>query len=117
MSPSQENAMTGSCVSNGGEPQGGDVWDMVLTMDQPVLRTWGTIGSLDQPKENPFFTESRTDCVKNVWKVARGHMFMYMNKSLAEHVLLTDLTRKELIRDLKLLLIGVPSETFQYTEV
>jgi hypothetical protein len=109
--------MTGSCVSTGGEPLGSDVWETVLTMDQPVPRTWGTIGCLAPPKEKPFFTESKIDCVQKVWKVTRGHMFMYMNKSSAEHMFLTDISRKQLMHDLKLLLTGVPSETFQYSEV
>jgi hypothetical protein len=109
--------MSGSCVSTGGELLGSDVWETVLTMDRQVPRTWGTIGCVASSKEKPFFTESRRDCVQKFWKVTRGFMFMYMNKSLADRVLLTEISHKQLIQDLKLVLIGVPSETFQYSEV
>ncbi|XP_021938157.1 gamma-tubulin complex component 6 isoform X3 [Zootermopsis nevadensis] len=116
VSPSQENTMSGSCMSTGGEPLGGDAWETVLTMGWPVPRSWATIGSLAPQKEKPFLTDAGMDCVQKVWKVIRGHSVMYMNKSLAEHVLLTDISRKQLIQDLKFLLIGVPSETFPYDE-
>lgn len=109
--------MSGSCMSTGGEPLGGDAWETVLTMGWPVPRSWATIGSLAPQKEKPFLTDAGMDCVQKVWKVIRGHSVMYMNKSLAEHVLLTDISRKQLIQDLKFLLIGVPSETFPYDEV
>jgi hypothetical protein len=109
--------MTGSCVSNGVESLGSKVWEMALKVDLAVPRTWGTIGCLDRSKEKPFFTESRIDSVQKVWKVTRGHMFMYMNMSTTEHMLLTDLKCKQLIQDLKHLLIGVPSRTFIYNQV
>jgi hypothetical protein len=115
ISPSPQNTMTASCVNNGGQPLGINVWEMALGVDLPVQRTWETVGCLDPPKEKPFFTESGVDCVQKFWRVSRRHMLM--NMSLADCMGLTNISRKQLIQDLKLLLIGVPSQTFQYNQV
>lgn len=117
VSPSVENTMTWSCVSNTREYVGSKAWEIAVTLDLPKLGTWDTIGCLDRRKEKPFFTESSVESVQKVWRVARGRMVMHMNTSVADCLLWKDLSRKQLIRDLKLLLIGVPSQTFQYNQV
>jgi hypothetical protein len=117
VSPSVENTMTWSCLSNTKESVGSKVWEMAVTADLPKLQKWDTIGCLHPQKEKPFFTESSVDCVQKVWRVTRGHVIMRMNSSVADRLLLRDLSRKQLIWDLKLLLIGVPSQTFQYNQV
>lgn len=115
ISPSPQNTMTASCVNNGGQPLGIEVWELALAVDLPVRRTWEAVGCLDPPKEKPFFTESGEDCVQKFWTVSRRHMLM--NMSSAECMGLRNISRKQLIQDLKLLLIGVPSQTFQYNQV
>lgn len=117
VSPSVENAMTWSCVSNTGECIGSKAWEMAVAVDLPNLRIWDKIGCLDRQKEKPYFTESSVDCVQKVWRVRTGHMIVHMNTSMADCLLWRDLSRKQLIWDLKLLLIGVPSQTFQYNQV
>jgi hypothetical protein len=115
ISPSSQNTMTASCVNNGGQPLGIEVWEMALAVDLPMRRTWEAVGCLDPPKEKPFFTESGVDCVQKCWRVSRSHMLM--NMSVAECMGFRNISRKQLIQDLKLLLIGVPSQTFQYNQV
>ena len=117
VSPGVENTMTWSCVSNTGECVGSKVWEMAVAVDLPNLRTWDKIGCLDRRKEKPYFTESSVDCVQKVWKIRTGHMIVHMNTSMADCLLWRDVSRKQLIWDLKLLLIGVPSQTFQYNQV
>jgi hypothetical protein len=113
ISPSPQNTMTASCVNNGGQPLGIEVWEMVLAVDLPVRRTWEAVGCVNPPKEKPFLTESGLDCVQKFWRVSRRLMLMDMS----ERMDLRNISRKQLIQDLKLLLIGVPSQTFQYNQV
>ncbi|PNF25042.1 hypothetical protein B7P43_G06983 [Cryptotermes secundus] len=112
ISPSPQNTMTASYVNNGDQPWGIEVWEMALAADLPVRRTWEAVGCLDPLKEKPFLTESGVDCVQKFWTVSRR----FTNMSLAECMGLRNISCKQLIQDLKLLLIGVPSQTFQYNQ-
>jgi len=114
VSPSVENTMTWSCVSNTGECVGRKAWEMAVAVDVPNS---DKIGCIDRRKEKPFFTGSSVDCVQKVWRVRTGHTIEHMNTSMADCLLWRDLSCKQLIWDLKLLLIGVPSQTFQYNQV
>ncbi|XP_069680648.1 gamma-tubulin complex component 6 [Periplaneta americana] len=116
VSPSQDNSMTVSCVNCTAETPGSEVWDLALTTEFPQLQTWETFGMLGPPNERPFLTESEVDCVQKIWLVMMGQMEMYRNRSLAGSRLVANISRQQLIRDLKFLLIGVPSQTFQYNQ-
>jgi hypothetical protein len=105
--------MTASCANNGAQPLGIEVWEMALAADLPMRRTWEAVGRVDPPKEKPFLTESGLDCVQKLWMVSRRLVLMDMS----ERIDLRNVSRGQLVRDLKLLLIGVPSQTFQYDQV
>lgn len=109
--------MTWSCVSNTRECIGNKVWEVAVAMDPLNLCTWDTIGCLHRRQERPYFTESSVDCVQKVCRVRTGRMAVHMNTSMADCLLWKVLSRKQLIWDLKLLLIGLPSQTFQYNQV
>jgi hypothetical protein len=94
-----------------------EVWEVAVAVDSPSLHTWDTIGCLHQRQEKPYFTESSVDCVQKVCRIRMGHIAVHMNTSMADCLLWRVLSRKQLIWDLRLLLIGLPSQTFQYNQV
>ncbi|PSN58034.1 hypothetical protein C0J52_02044 [Blattella germanica] len=113
VSPSQDPSMTMSCrldfVSS-------EVWEMVLDSRSPELRTWESLGSINPPREKPYLLEAGNDCVEKLWKSLEGIKHVRRDHCKTEKPLLTSLSRQQLVRDLKFLLVGVPSETFHYNE-
>ncbi|KAJ9586854.1 hypothetical protein L9F63_019536, partial [Diploptera punctata] len=112
-SPSQDPSLTSSCRL---EPVGIEIWELAQLSDSNILRAWESVGSLDASREKSILTETSSDCVLKVWKSVMGQTHLCRDLSRASHKLCTYITLSQLVNDVKFLLLGMPSQTFQFNE-
>ncbi|XP_011503260.1 PREDICTED: gamma-tubulin complex component 6 [Ceratosolen solmsi marchali] len=87
------------------------IWEnMDKTSPLSNHRTWETLGKSEPPKEPPFISES-IEATLHLMNIIHDNILP--NKIAANYVI-TEISSKEFINNVKLLLLGVESNTFIY---
>lgn len=90
-----------------------EVWERMDKIS-PVSnhRTWETLGKFEPPKEPPFASES-VEATLHLINIAEDSIFTNQSQLLCP---IKEISSKEFIKHIKLLLLGVESSTFIYNK-
>ncbi|XP_048504747.1 gamma-tubulin complex component 6 [Athalia rosae] len=92
-----------------------DIWENMVTI-QPVsnYRTWETLGQFDPPKQPHFITET-PQAMFHLRRIKLANFLQMTSVNDEDSVnLIKEIPSKQFLSDLKLLLLGIESESFVY---
>ncbi|XP_050715937.1 gamma-tubulin complex component 6-like isoform X10 [Eriocheir sinensis] len=91
-----------------------DPWETVLAaLPLSTHRSWATLGHIPETKEKPFISEAGTETTHNVWLLYQELWSIVGGHSIPQ---LCVRPVKELCQDILYLLIGVPSNSFLWSD-
>ncbi|XP_015591181.1 gamma-tubulin complex component 6 isoform X2 [Cephus cinctus] len=83
----------------------------------PNHRTWETLGQLNPPKEPRFLTETK-EAMLHLEKIRLATIAPLLQKNALESLTeITEVSSKEFLSNIKLLLLGIESDNFHYSNM
>ncbi|XP_035678118.1 gamma-tubulin complex component 6-like [Branchiostoma floridae] len=95
-----------------------DIWEQALTYKPSQHRTWETIGCVPGPTEKPYLTEAGREVFDAMYTmVQRQVQESGLDSSTVQKPVSYMVQERDLVRDARNVLIGVPSHTFILDQV
>lgn len=92
-------------------------WDNVNDMGEvSEHRTWEALGRLNAPKEPPFITE-QNEAMLHLERMSQiGYLFLLPRKIVDKIDPIEEISTRDLLKSIKLLLVGIESKNFTWDE-
>ncbi|EFN83778.1 gamma-tubulin complex component 6 isoform X2 [Harpegnathos saltator] len=95
------------------------IWEEIQPSDDCIskLRTWESLGIVESPKQMPFVTDL-PETMLHLARIRQTSILLLLpKKTMASVPLIREVPLKKFLSDVKLLLVGVDSDSFVYDNV